>query len=1143
VDSLGIVLVKNKLSGGGFRGEMNIPLFSRDAPLKYSALITQMSGETVYTFAVQPGTNLEASALAAKINLAPNSTVIITKHEGRLKPEAILHGTLSVNAGSGIRLKEVAFTDLHIASEAPYVRNGFWSFSNGEGQTAADYPISVEAITFQHNKNDLELGVAALLGMMNQEDKGFSARTQIKVRGEIVEADTTSQEDGTIIVTQQEWKYKDTQIDDIAIEADMDAFSLNGRISLYEKHEVYGQGFRGEIEASFKAGPTLKAIAQFGRVEDYRYWYVDGLMHHGSTTPSPGFAVYGFGGGAYYQMAMERKEIAPGDFHTIEGNQDQSTIGATRSGATYVPDKSVKLGVKATVVIGTAPSPRPFNGDANFEITFNRRMGVKYLRFRGEGYFLTGLDERNDSPPMYADLSMGYDFDNRELNGLLDLYVDAYGVIRGVNPRGHAGSAILHFGEDSWYVWLGTPSQSMGINIAGLAESKAYMMVGDEMEGAPPPLDGVQVTAKNLQEVLDRLGENRARTGTYASQGKGFAFGASFATSIGKDDPGAVFYGFFKASAGFDVMLQDMGNVTCKGRSGPIGIKGWYASGLVWAYLAGAVGINVNLKFVKGKFEAFRFLAAIVMQAQMPNPTWVQGTAFGEFSILNGLVKGDCNFQVTLGEQCELESGPPITTEVIADMQPVTGSREVDVFTSPQVAFNIGVNTPIEMLNLQDKIEQYRVKLNHFRVTDNGVPLEGEVRWNDDNTVAVFETSSILPAERSLKAEVQITWQEQIQGTWTDLDFTESRQVTFTSGKAPNYIPDNNVDYSYPVRDQYTFLPKEYSTGYMKLKKGQDYLFNTKDEKTGQTWIYVARFQRQGASSYTDKSLTQKGRMLSYSVPTNLANETVYRVSFIKKPVETVTINQNVRRTERKVELAQAENVTAAERSLLSARVQAGEEILFTYGLRTSRYNTFSAKVKAMNSHATTAGVVQDIQIFEVGTRLTMPEVFDAAELNGTHGKPAMLRMYADLDNPWFTTYMERYYQYYPIHSQVTIDWRTPNVQEPRPKYTIKPELRATAPVLTANQRDFGGASIVSGDVMFKYQVPTYTYKDYFFDLRPKALSRYGTQSSAFWPAGASPLINNTYQQLQFGQYNIELEYVPPGLTQPSSTQTITITW
>ena len=1142
VDSLGIVLVKNKLSGGGFKGEMNVPLFSREAPLKYSAFITQESGETQYTFAVQPGRNLKASVLAANIDLAPSSTIIVSKKNGKLSPEAILHGTLSVNAGAGVVLKQVGFTDLHIASEKPYVRNGVWSFANGEGQKAANYPISIESIRFAHTAQDLRLDVGVLLSMMNESDKGFSAQSVVSITGEMVESAPEVRGDGTVTAARQEWKHKDTRISDIELDVDMDAFQLRGKLSLYREHGVYGRGFRGEIDASFKAGPTVKAIAQFGRVDDYRYWYADALMYLGKTSPSAGFSVYGFGGGAYYQMALEHREIAPGGFQTIQGAHDRTTIGATRSGAAYVPDKSVKLGFKATVVVGTAPSPKPFNGDATFEMAFNQHMGLKYIRFRGEGYFLTGLDERDDKPPMYADLNINYDFDNDELNALLDLYVDAYGVMRGVNANNNAGRAVMHFGPEKWYVWLGSPSQRLGVNILGLAEATAYLMVGDEMESMPAPLDGIQVSSENLQAVLTELKDNAARTGTDAATGKGFVFGASFKTAIGKDDPGSTFYGFFKAGAGFDILLQDMGNVTCKGQSGPIGMNGWYANGQVWAYLQGAVGVNVNLRFIKGKFEAFRFLGAVVMQAQLPNPTWVQGTAFGEYNILNGLVKGDCDFQVTIGEQCEMEGGAPINVEVIADMEPARVGSEVDVFTTPQVAFNIAVDTPVEMLDAQEQYVSYRVKFNYLKVTDNGAEITGQLNWNEDKTVVAFKSDKILPPQSTLKAEVLITWQELINNRWTDLEATETREVTFTTGEAPDYIPEEIVDYSYPVRNQYTFLQDEHGTGYMRLTYDMDYLFEPTDEQ-GRSWEYVARFSQPNAAAHLDEPLTYSQNTITFPVPDRLTNEAVYQLAFLKKPVTTTQVDENVVRVETAVELDQHNQATTSQRDIEGALVMADVETLFTYGFRTSRYNTFSAKADAMYGQQTTSGVEHDILIYQVGALLTMPEVLDETELRGTHGQAPLVRMLAGTTNPWYARHMyPLLYEHYPVNSQVTIDWRIPETAGVPPLYSIVSELRATAPTLTSEQQTSGMAPLVSGDIKLHYQLPTYTYKDH-RHLRLKAINRYMGVPMSRVPTGAKRLMQDDYQNFPDGTYQVKLEYRLPGIDQLTTTKTLRIQW
>ncbi len=1142
VDSLGIVLVKNKVSGAGFKGEMNIPLLSRDHPLSYSAFVTQESGETQYTFALQPGKHLKASVLVADLDLAPSSTIIISKKNGKLLPEAILHGTMSVNAGAGVQLKQISFTDLHLASEKPYIRNGYWSLSGGKDNTAANFPVSIDSITFRHTAQDLRLDVSVMLGLMNESDKGFSAKSVVSITGEIVDAETTTQGDGTVAVSPQEWKHKDTRISDIDINADMEAFALKGKLSLYEKDVVYGRGFRGEMDASFKAGPSVKAIAQFGHVDDYRYWYADALMSLGNTSASPGFAVYGFGGGVYYHMALEQKAIASSGFKTVQGASDRYSIGATRSGSRYVPDKSVSLGMKATVKVGTAPSPRPFNGDATFEMAFNKKMGLKYIRIRGEGYFLTELDKR-DNPPMYADLNINYDFDQDELNAFLDMYVDAYDVIKGVNAENHAGSAVMHFGKDKWYIWIGSPSQRIGVNIMGLAEARAYLMIGDEIESMPAPLEGIQVTSENLQKVLAELKSNAARTGAEASTGKGFIFGASFSTAIGKDDPGAVFYGFFQASAGFDVMLQDMGAMTCKGRSGPVGINGWYASGQVWAHLQGAVGINVNLKFIKGKFEAFRFLAAIVMQAEMPNPTWVQGTALGHFNILNGLVKGDCQFQVSIGERCEFDNQAPIAMEVIADMQPAPGNSGVDVFTIPQVAFNIAVETPIEMLNAAEQHESYQIKLKSFKVLDDKTEIKGSLSWNEDKTVLAFTSDEILPPQKNLKAKVLIQWQQLINNSWKDLNATESREVSFTTGEAPNYIPENNIAYSYPVRNQYAFLKREHNTGYIQLKQGQSYLFSPTDEK-GRSWEYIARFGKTGGASYHDEKLTYKDKTVTYAVPQKLDNETVYQLGILKKPLTTLNIDENMVKVESNIKLAQASDVSTTQKGLKSSLIAADIETLFSYAMRTSRYNTFSEKVNAMTGQQTISGTVQDIHIFKLGVRLTMPEVFDETELKGTYGQKSLITAYAKLDNnAWFKDSINALlYQYYPVHDQVKIDWRTTTTAGVPPIYSIVNELSVSAPSLSTDQKAAGSAVGIQGDIYFHYQLPIYTYKDH-FNLRPKAISKYTGVLASSIPTGAKNLMYKRYTNFLDGNYEFVIAYRLPGTYQVTSSKTLSIQW
>ena len=58
-------------------------------------------------------------------------------------------------------------------------------------------------------------------------------------------------------------------------------------------------------------------------------------------------------------------------------------------------------------------------------------------------------------------------------------------------------------------------------------------------------------------------------------------------------------YASFDAGFGSDLMLKNYGNAHCKGRSGELGINGWYANGQTYVYLQGELGIKIKLFFIR----------------------------------------------------------------------------------------------------------------------------------------------------------------------------------------------------------------------------------------------------------------------------------------------------------------------------------------------------------------------------------------------------------------------------------------------------------------------------------------------------------------------------------------------------------------
>jgi len=129
-----------------------------------------------------------------------------------------------------------------------------------------------------------------------------------------------------------------------------------------------------------------------------------------------------------------------------------------------------------------------------------------------------------------------------------------------------------------------------------------------------------------------------------------------------------------------------------------------------------------------------------------------------------------------------------------------------------------------------DKV--YKILLDKFEVTDaSGNVIEGEIEWGQGNDRATFYSTDILPPNTKLKVVAEVSFLEKVNGAFQVITedgkkAVEREERNFTTGTAPTYIPLHNIEYCYPVVDQQFFYPKEYSKGYIKLKRGQDYLFD-----------------------------------------------------------------------------------------------------------------------------------------------------------------------------------------------------------------------------------------------------------------------------------------------------------------------------
>lgn len=1168
LDSLSITLQANQIKSAGFNGEIIVPIAKEQTPFTYTAIIN--SGNE-YLFNVSPTDDIQFDVFkTSKVEIYEASYLDIRVVDGKFLPKANLHGKMDIAASLGknesskkANLANITFENLELQSVKPYVKVGAFSFgSEAAEQAMAKFPVSINNIGLR-TISDTQMGLD--FDLIVNLNESFGGEAGLTVLGKLDNASGS-----------QKWKYDKLQVNDITVDIDQGAFKFYGKLQFFRDDADYGDGFNGVLDAEFQPGINVQATAIFGSVDGMRYWYADALATFPSAVPiAPPLGMNGFGGGAFYRMKMDNEGVG-------------SDFGKTASGVVYVPDADAGLGLKATIAFSTVGSESVINGDATFEIAFFKGGGVRSVTFTGNLFAMTppiGGDMLNKISEktakmvkvvekyennmvggvlpddeqtikeihgeiganagkrgsLSAHMKFVLDFENKSLHGNMEVYVNvAGGIIKGVGPGGRAGWAVIHYGPGDWYFYVGTPDDRVGIS-AGVgpirAELTSYFMAGTKIPGSPPPPEIVSDILGGID--LDYMKDENA-----LGMGKGVGFGSALAIDTG-DLTFLMFYARFQAGLGFDIMLKNYGDdVRCKGRSEPLGVNGWYANGQAYAYFDGKVGIRVKVFGKRKKVEILSIGAAAVLQAKLPNPFWMRGVVGGRFSVLGGLVKGDCRFEVTIGEECEIVGGSVLQgIQVIAEVTPNQGEREVSVFNTPQTVFNMPINKTFEMIDVDDQKKKFRIKLDEFSLVYSGAIIPGELEWNDDKTVVAYNSFDVFPSEKEIKAVVQVSFEEYVSGKWTPVyvsgsKYVERSEVTFTSGVAPDYIPLENVEYSYPVISQVNYYKDESNSGYIKLKKGQPYLFQVDAE-----WDQKGRFSSSGGGTHLfNFSYNSSAREVKFTIPGSMQNNKIYAFELVNLPAsDQGSVDRNVSDESNKVvnegEAIDTEIVTKkAEGTIENLQ----EKSIFTTHLRTSQYNTLAAKLNAANMTQQWRWPIRD-GVHELGKAIEIEEVFDDAELNGTKNQRPLIQFEAVLsDNNYYNEYMYPIvYSGYPLEGRFKIDWRNteeigvPPVRAVYIRQHPHNRLSLTESNLTTQTFAFGSLAA------FIYNLPHYYESD---------LSNIQTQVANYYAdsGGISErlqfLLTSTFPRILGGPYKVKVKYVLPGKDQVVSEQIITIT-
>lgn len=986
MDQFRLAVVTNRIRGGGFGGLIHVPIFgapgNTGAPtpadcFRYSASIIATKDAELYEFSVKPAAGaLAVDIWAGTATLDSNSYLRVKSDQTGFIIEASLSGKMQVDGDLGdniaLKIPPLTFQNLRLSNKAPYISGCSFGVPIALGAKIGGFSLTISGPAMRPGDgSNCTLAVGAMLKLVGGDAEdgkhglNIAAATSVLLHGEMVNTNG-----------RQRWKYKDFGIEKIALNAKWKGVNaIQGSLEWYKTDPVYGRGFRGAVTVEFsglkKLGDIgIAAIAQFGSVNEYKYFMVDALVSLGQGIALGGVSLKAFGGGAYYHMSRDSSFfLGLGG----NGNTASSSLGVSMSGIKYTPSRSIGLGLKAMVVLATTLDEDLFNAAVTFEVRFNSKDssgtgGIKDIALYGNARVMAKLEfstytgAPSAAAPISAKASITYDFTNKTLHGDLEVYANVNGVFVGTGSGDLLGNAAIHFDKDKWYIHIGTPSRRLGIGLnipigntsVNLITAQAYLCIGTG--GVPMP--DLPPYVREMTGLDNFMASENSR-----ASGRGFAFGASLKIGTPKLQF-LIFYAKLEAGLGFDVMLQKYSGFTCANNGGrPIGINGWYASGQAWAY----IDADIGLAFRGKNFSILKVGAAAALQMKLPNPFWARGAVSGRYRILGGLIKGDCNFKFTIGQNCESSDGNDETQylKLIEALTPGDKADNVELPTQPAAVFGIPVNSSFPMYDNAGNETTYTSNLTKVKLLkEDGTEVPGTTIFSADKRTMTFDTRNFLISNSKYTFEATVECYQ--NGTVVR---TENKIVEFTTGRAPGVIPKTNISAAYPMDGMYNLYRYETTEAYIRLKTGQPEVLT--DEDNG---IRV-RFTAKGQSPVEVRATVSDGyTLITFPLPSDrLQPNLTYRMDVIKG----------------------VSNNSGNSAFTTTADGSSQETIIHQLFFRVSVFGKFADKILQFQAQSTASDNYYTLM------RSGDLEPFDQIELQGSASLPPLVKIQAGSSDYW----------------------------------------------------------------------------------------------------------------------------------------------
>ena len=644
IDTVRVDIRSSSFHDAYVKGRIGLPVSKADSiqnPLQYKALFTTATTPSSFQLTIEPTGPINANLMKGTMELKPTSNIVAWVDRNKKTFDIDLNGTFvwddvklgpvkNVNMELGFQGIEMSY-DSSLSSEKFKFEPGTWAFASPQ-KMLSNFPVTISNIDFETKSNsgnqlihgDLTFDVIFNL----TEDIGGQTKMAVELAIEDNPGGTGTEKFKP--------KYLSTGINAISIYAHLPAVSIDGTLEFRNDDPVYGNGFKGTLEASFKTPSIgISALAEFGNTSylnngtTYRYWRIEAAAKFSPGLPFlPGLAFNGFGGGAYKNM---------------EGTLEPSS-GNIPAHYTFSPKKG-NLGFKVEATIANSASPDSFNADIGLNGQFSQSQGLINIGFTGDFYIggpITPQSER-DEAQVKGSVIADYNFPDKHFTLNVDANVNTENIY---TPNPANLNVDINGTTNLWHFKFGQPSALNTVNVFGISLYE-YLTFGNNIETP----DGFTPIFKNGWAGVfngDQPGiPVTSGVDSNSALGKGFAFGIGFQfeKNINKNVVGNYDINLdLAAGAEINLSMMKKLGVNCADSSKEFGLNGWRARGSLGFYASIDAYVSKN----SDRWDLLNIKAGGWLDGKFPGPTYVIGEVRASVKI-GGITKrvhniqGDCN--------------------------------------------------------------------------------------------------------------------------------------------------------------------------------------------------------------------------------------------------------------------------------------------------------------------------------------------------------------------------------------------------------------------------------------------------------------------------------------------------------------------